>query len=111
MTKTLILSVPLALAFMSTAASADDIRNAQVLRKVDAATRVCMHDSIKMRLTRGGSDNEEISNFAISTCGGAMRAFAESVKEWPRDTVEPMLRAIAYNEMRKIPGLLQAPNK
>lgn len=111
MTKTFIFYVSLALALMSMGASADDIRDAQIFRQIDAATRVCMHDSVKMLLKQGVSDNEKIANFAMSTCGGAMRTFEESVKEWPRDTVKPMLRAMAYNEMIKIPGLIQTPKK
>jgi hypothetical protein len=109
MTKTLTLYVCFALALMSMGASADDIRNAQVFRKIDAATRVCMRDSVKVQLKQGVSDKEEIANFAISTCSGAMRTFEASVKEWPRNTIEPMLRAMAYNEIIKIPGLVQTP--
>lgn len=111
MAKIFTLSWFLALAFTSMAARADDVRNAQALRQVDADTRVCVHDAVKVLVMQGARDSEDIANFAVSSCGGPMRAFAASVKEWPKDTVNPMLRAMAYNEMLKFPGLVSSPEK
>lgn len=111
MTKTLTLGCLVALALVPMASRADDARNAEVLRELDAQTRVCVHDAVKVLVMQGARENEDIANFAISSCGGPMRRFAASVKEWPRDTVNPMLRAMAYGEMAKIPGLVKPPNK
>lgn len=88
-----------------------DMRNADMLRKADADTRVCMQDSIRMLVTQGVRDNDYISKWAASTCSIAMRATASVIKDFPTDTVDAMLIAMAYDEMLKIPGLVQPPKK
>lgn len=116
MTKTLAFACILALALAAPAVKAEDnmvrdMRNEQLLRKAQADTRECMYDSVRMLVTQGIRDNAYIANWAASACSVPMRAAAGAIKEFPKDTVNALLVAMAYEEMRGIPGLVPAPKK
>jgi hypothetical protein len=87
-----------------------DRHNEQLARQVFADTRVCLADAVKVMVMQGVRDDKYIADWAANTCSAAMNGLAATVKEMPKDT-HPMLIAMAYKEMLKIPGLVPPPKK
>lgn len=116
MKKTLAFGFALAVVLTSMVVKADDnmvrdMRNEHILRKAQADTRGCMYDSVRMLVTQGIRDNTYIANWAANACGLPMHVAASIIKEFPKDTVNAMLVAMAYDEMQRIPGLVPHPKK
>jgi hypothetical protein len=68
--------------------------------------RTCMRGMAMSYLRAGARDMETIVNSATLACGIQLRPMLASVPNLPPASIDPFIRAMAYDELGKIPGVV-----
>lgn len=68
-------------------------------------TRLCMSESSKGMLSQGVRDSTEIVKFSMGACSNPLSSFMKNNLHRPAGEVDAFITAIAYDELKNIPGL------
>ena len=78
-------------------------------RQMTIQTRDCMNESARAMLRLGERESERVVAFQLQACGGPLTEYMTSTLGRPTAQVASYARALAYDELNRIPGLSKAP--